>query len=899
MEDLIQLEDLIPEHPYNNDPNIQQKITAKWEFKELASSATEQPPKKGDYYKHQKLVQRFMLQYARLMILHETGTGKSFLIGAIGEAFRKQYEKTHRGIKRVLIVVTGETQEIDMKNMLICRSTNEYYLTQNILLAQNAKSMRTNATRSLNRHYTITRYEKLAKALSNKTDEQIREEYSDYLIILDEVHNLRINHTIDPHEHVNNEGKWDKLLTYKNIWRLTHLPDRSKVMGLTASLIIDDVNEAGPILNLVLPFEQQFPVGYDFTDSEVTIDDVEEYTRGHISYVRSLDTGAIEIKAGDLFDEEYESKDENGNVHIYKSQVMAVGLEMSDKQAESYSDAFLMAEQTNKIGKGLRREARHASKGIYPDGSYGNAIKDKQTGAIVNDKGFNKYIIPDGKWFRATPEFLHVLEDIDLLAEHNVKAWYTIEHIINKTDGIVVIFDEYVTGSGLIYLALALEAQGFTRFAEGASIFENKGGIAPYCSKRADEERKIRAGFPASSKRTEIPPRYATIITQTTGPETTNILDTISSYENRYGEYIKVLLISGKATEGISVNNGRAFVQYGGVWNPAKEYQARSRVFRSTSHVDLIDDEVKRLIQDGVDPEIARSTATLDVTVYKLATLFSEEQEEEFGAINSVDIMMYQYSEAKNRSAKKLMRMLKQVAIDCQIHHSRNIRKTIDKGGLDTDGSPECDFTTCEYQCYDTAPKEIDYSTYDINYSHEAIDKIKERIKDFFRFNGMGTLETIHEILDVEGDDHDLRIKYILLALSHMIVNREPILDRYGYRTYIKEDDGLYYLSRNYPLHTNIYQNQTAAFYGKTLIAEKTTKFTETFEEIEKEEAHGLVKKLLEIDQNDAEYLAKIRTELVNTPIGTHSSILEDSVNRHIKGSGPKKYVDTIFRLFY
>lgn len=907
MEQRIQLEDLIPEYPSVDEENFQRKISSRWEFAEMASSADEAPPKKGDFFKHQKLIQRFMLQYNRLMILHETGTGKSFLIGAVGETLRKSYHEG-RGIKRVLVLVTGDTQKIDMINLLVCRSTNGEYLTPGIINAATDQAQKTNATRSISKFYTVTTYRRFSKEISQKDDMELRALYSDTLIILDEIHNLRLspegfekvqrNIADNPGNilsedmdsdlfrektiKLDNGKKVKKMVkdtierVYKSMWRLTHVPDRIKVMGLTASLVINEVNEAGPVLNLILPINRQFAPRTRFND--LTLKDIEAHTRGYISYVRALDTGAVEKKEYLLLDDEVTDPD-TGEQYI--SQIVAAPISMSDIQSNAYIEAFEADESVNQ-GGGLRPKARQASGGIFPDGSYGNPPKGG------GESNFKKYVIPEGNWYRATPEFYDILRNEDDLADHNAKAWYTIFEVINKTNGIVVIFNELVKGSGLIYLALALEANGYARFTETTSVFETSTGIAPYCTNQRDSNRNLKPGFTQRN-------RYAAIISDTPKKQVPVILNTISSYENRYGDYIKVLLISELASEGISINNALAFVQYGGVWNPAQEYQARSRVFRSTSHVDLLNEQIDDLIQSGVPEEEAKRQAKIEVKVYKLMTVFPTEEEAPDLAIpegvESVDLLMYRYSEAKNRESKKLMRKLKQSAIDCQIHYERNVRPD------DVDGTPECDYDECVYECVDPMADDYDYSTYDIIYMNEAIDKIREDIQNYFRFNGMGSLRNIHRYLNPDDDDVKLRSKYIQLALARMIVDREPLIDRFGYQSYIKEDNGLYYLSKTYPLHTQIFQDQTAAYYGKTLIAKKVSPFSEVLGDIEKHVMDVVVAELLALDSNDPKYRDNIIAKISNYNIENHAVVLEDAVERHLKGIDTV-YADTIMDIF-
>lgn len=857
----VELADMLAEYDNVKDPNIQAIISSKWEFAELASGPNDPIPVKGDFYNHQKLVQRIMMVYHRLMILHETGTGKSFLIGAVGEALRKglQFE---RGIKGVIVVVTGPTQETDVKNLLVCKSTGGKYLNDKILYAASTRNMKNAASKSIARWYQIERYQSFAKKLQKMTDSEISKKYSGYAIFFDEIHNLRINHKLD----VLSANKLkDKENTYKQMWRLSHIPNNVKVIGMTASLVIKSVKEAGPILNLVLPIDNQ--IGRDVNLKTISLKKLEPYVRGHISFARALDTGAVKNVQGKIY--EYISRDEDGKV-LYESQVKIVKVVMSQKQTKSYVKAYY-TKGNGDSKSGLRQAGRQASGGIFPDGSWGNAIKREDEGGNVNItelKGFDKYVKPEAGWYTPTPEYREYLENPNYLKELSAKDHYIVHNIIAKSKGIVVIYYDLVTGSGLIKTALALQyALGYSRFSQSV-------GDRPYCY---DPDRKRKISMTPGK-------RFAAIMQGTKPSQIGQILEIMSSYENRHGDYIQVLFLSSMASEGISVNNATTFVQYGGLWNPSEEYQARSRVFRSTSHVDLI----RERIENGEDD------LRVEVKVYNLAAepnkqfvkrYQSRYRGEDDPKVKNTDLLLYRLSEAKNIASRGLIRKLKKLAIDCNIHHQRNIRLN------DVDGSPECDYDECKYKCFQDPFEKYDYSTYDVYYSGEAVNKITPEIKNYFRFNGSGTLISIRDYLDPKKESHALRLKYIQLALAKLIVTRTPIIDRFGYEVYIKESNGMYFLTNEFPLQT-YNTDQTMAYYGKTLIAEMATPFKQAIEQFENKKMTSIIDAIKTLEDEK-----KIESEIKSYPVTSRSIILEDAFLRKIKGED-SNYIKTVVKIF-
>lgn len=878
MGSIVQLEDLFAKYPSIDDQNIQEELTRKYEFAELASSPTEPFPAEGKAYNHQTLIQRFMRFYNRKIILHDTGTGKSYLIGTVGEYFH--LNRGPRGIKGVIIIVKGEVQELDMKKMLVCKSTNKYYLNDSVINAPNERAAKTNATKSLGEWYTIRKSRSFAKEIAGMSDEQLIDKFSDHLIIIDEIHNLRIKPTLDVMNTPDEKLKVGQRV-YKHLHRLTHIPHRIKVMGLSASITINDVNEAAHVMNLVLPMSRQFPVGANIKDA--TVEQLNYHLRGMVSYVRALDTGIKEIRMGAVDTQVYNL----GELDIpnYQSQLKIQALGMSDFQSYHYARAFNIKGEDNvkKIEK-LKLDARQASTMVYPDGSWGNQ----------ENGGFNKYYKPTGDgWYEPTEELMPFYQNLNQLSVLSTKIAFIV-NLCKKSNGIVAIFDELVEGSGLLDVAIALEKSGFTRFNEVNSIFITKDQNISYCQSGKDAKRTVRPEIQPGSKTGRY--SFSIIAGPTAKSQIPLILDTVSSYENRNGDYIKVFLYSGKAKEGISVNNMRKYVQLRGLWNPATEYQGKSRGIRSGSHNDLIDDMVEELMGRGYSREEARQRAVIDVEEYFLAAIPNEKIVRENPTVQSVDMMMYRYTEYKDVEGKDLMRKLKILATDCQTHYNRNVRAT------DLPGTPQCDYKQdCQYKCLapPNTPETLDYSTYDVYYIDDAVEKIVELIKLYFLKNGSGTIETIRNMISTQPglDLHTIKDKYIMLALYTLITDRIPIDDRFGYTVYLKEDNGVYYTSRQYPLQNDIYENRSLSFYGYSVITDVVRSFNDVLVDREKEEVFDLIGELKHIDPNTPDYINLLSRRIDDYKVENRTLILEDALYEQINGRG-NPYTQAIINIF-
>lgn len=887
--DSMELTDFMASYPSIDEPNIQELITAKWEFNQLASNPDDVTPNESGKFNHQELIERILRVYNRQICLHNTGTGKSFLIGILGEAERVVYNG--RGIKGVIVVVKGKTQLVDVMRTLICKSTKGHYLTEGILTGTTERSMKTNTSRSLRKWYDIVTYSVFGKKIAEMSDEALRVMYSDYLIIMDEFHNTRIIDErskkakfgdsnigeLSPHDNV----------TYQ-MWRLSHIPQRIKVVGLSASLMINSVKEAIITLNIILPKERQIPSDVDL--KTITTEELAKYVRGYISYVRSPDTHIFKNRLS--MAEPTVQTDSNGDT--YASQLIIHPLQMSAFQTKLYAEAYKIDLEG---GKRFKPNSRQASLGVYPpsdrfpNGSYGNDgfyeffEKDETTGhyKIKRDKQFLKNYFTEAN-----------LRGISVTAYEAIK-------ICREAKGVVVIFDELVDGSGLNYLAVAMDNMGFKHHDASRSVFVPKSGSGPppYCGGTVD--RVLRPGFELHNKVDYI--RYLMITKDTPNSHLSNILEIAGSDENKDAGIVKVFMISGRGKEGISINNMTTFIEYSGVWTPTAEYQAESRGIRATSHIPMFKEMVQRMMTVGMTPqeieiarikgappeilatlhnpvsrEVAEKWGYIPVDMYKFATFpHSKIIDPDTGnPYPSTDLLLYRYVENKDRKFKQFMRKLKQNAIDCWIHHERNIRPN------DIDGTDDCDYGPCVYTCVDPLPKAIDFTTSDVYYIKDIIEKINPAIQEYFRKNGYGTIDSIKQSIDPENTNLYAKKKYIQLALTESIINRQAISDRFGYYVYIREDNGVYYIVRDFPITDVVSDDRSSSFYGSTYVIERRENISKTLTSLESTDLDNVIAKLKKIDPNNINALDVAIKKESN---GTQVLLLETLLKKYVDGS--------------
>jgi hypothetical protein len=955
----IQLSDMLESYPAATTPGFQTLMTAKHEFAELASDVNERlPPGRGKYFKHQKFTHRMLRIVDDLLILSETGTGKSCEVQGFTEYTRSELDKARvdpstadekvAHFKRVIVLVAGPTQKNEFRTQLICKCSDGHYETPMVKNASSETSQKSNITLEIKRAgYEVKTYRSFASKVAKQYpatkqgDADLAEEFADTIFWVDEAHNLSVD--LGTGKEV--EEMRVKEQTYTTIHRVFHLAKRSKRIISSATPMINSDREIGPLMNLILPLDGQVPLGYnyrtapdndirvlfptlpatidrrtapkavmdpyyqgqfpnDYPFKSATVQDMEPRLRGRVVFIRAADTGAVIVEEGAPQNDEYEV-----NGVVYRSQLVLYTSLMSDFQTGGYLKAE--GAQKNDIGETVKDQlygaVRQASNFVFPDGYWGNGITDverrklrtardetriakggtvkktKEKGkkpeeeqkevdlvALEEDvelepgehgRAFRRYVVQKGNNFTATPDLYQYTTSIDNIKILSCK-YAQICQIVRDEPGNAFAYGEYVAGSGAIVLALCLQGLGFERYNESQSMFLGLGRdiVKPVCASadRTSTERRIRPDVRPKM-------RYALLTGATTDAQFASMMEAMNSYENRHGEYIKVLIASRTGRDAISISNVTQIHLIGAEWNQSAIYQALSRGIRATSHEDLIQEQQQALVAQGRDPSEAR----VEVKIYKHTAVANTDTHE------SIDLQMYRVSEYKDRTIKRIMRIMKQCAIGCRVHYSRNVRDT------DVDGSPTCDYDVCKYECVDPAPEEEDYSTYDVRYSGEVVTDAMNAIKFMFRYTNTANISVILDYLQ------DFRRKYVIMALERLVSNKIPLLDRYGYTSYLREDNSMFYLDRTYP--TNNPPSYSASYYTDGVIAIEQNSLTDIVATLESEKYEDVVEQMKGVDLSKGELNAKLDSMSLEGQV----KVLEDSLLKYVQGNSTP-FVDAV-----
>ena len=926
----MHLEDFLVNYPDPNTKNIQELVTAKKEFNELGATEINQREHLvqyplGKFYPHQELRGRLTRVTDRLFLNDEVGTGKTPSFIRISEEFRQrlQENKPDAFIKRAIVLVKGPTLEREFRYQILCVATDGRYITPAIENPyQDRRARNNNITREINKWYTISTYTRFARRVLGKpskkmrkadptliqpmSDQRIIEEFSNTLFFVDEVHNLRIDETEGgeydtvtiPIEEEAGATHYEKKRvkkikeSYTALHRVFTLIQKSVIVLASATPMINDPKEFGPLINLLLPANRQMPQSAIDNISNLTVDQINEYVRGKIVYVRGLQTGAIPIYEGERIKLDAKTRNKlqryleatrshtskDFNIKTFDPQTKVVKSYMIKGSIQDTTYQKVQQYHTN-----IYLAERQVSSFVFPDGSYGS------TRPRANEKaeGFYKYVIPPNRkrgieFYKANDELNTHLRDMNKLKKLSIKYARIVELCKEKNSGNCFIYTEF-DEIGAVMLGLCFEAQGFERFNETDSVFTTKTDEAgsallpPVCA-GLDEAKVIRRDFKPAL-------RYV-ILTSDIMKRSKNYFETakelFNSTENMHGDYIKIYIGSPTSRDGINLANVLQIHLASAAWNPSGTHQALSRAIRATSHNDLLEEKRKKL------PPEERENVTIDVRVYKHAAVGTDAEDK--NSETSTDIYMYLVSEPKEINIKHTMRKLKQCALDGQINYLRNIRLG------DKPGTPDCDYQACTYKCVDPAPPGIspvdyrvvdpnllDYSTYDLYYLEPLLKEIKEKIRALFTVNvgeNLIPLTNINlpDLYNLE-DFETYEIEYINRAIEELLNERNPINSRFGYPSYFHYgDNNELFISREFPVNILPIQLSGLGYYTENLITIKSTNLKDFVD-------RTVVVEKTQQELNDIRRITnadELAEALLEIPIESRVQLLEEAINNRL-----------------
>ena len=803
-------------YPDLNDPNFNIKIALKKEFqdaqydgqiRDIERQADLLCKAKFELSPHQVFVKNFLSSdtpYKGMLLYHGLGTGKTCSAIGVAEEMRQYMKRT--GLKRQIFVVASPNVQGNFRQQLfderkltkVTNAANPNEFTWNIescvgnsLIHEinpnsihniSREKLISNINSLINENYAFMGYIQFANISrahmliqSNETDEKeqkskeeqsIQKFFDDRLIIIDEVHNIRLADDSNRKEMQQVAAVLMKVVKHARGLRLLLLSATPMFNSYREIIWITNLlnsNDGRSLIQTSDVFENDGSFKESGKDSKESGKDSKESGKdllrrkltGYVSYVRGENPYTFPYRIyPSVFSPEnalksfsYPRIQMNGieidspiqNINVYVNRVerttyqMQVYLSIIDymrrKSHGFYTNAGIYREMPNfenmeSFGYTLLQRPLESLNIVYPDEDISDMLQTSDRANHYSDDLFQNAV--GGTGLSKVVSFATMENDEPLKHDYEYQPATIKKHgrifspenipkysvkiaeicnAIKKSEGIVLIYSQYIDG-GVVPIALALEEMGFTRYSHGLA------GRHRHLFKKAPTSPiDALSMLPRSEMATpeSFQPAQYIMITGDKGLSPSNNEDVkyATNRDNMDGSKVKVIIISKAGSEGLDFKAIRQIHILEPWFNMNRIEQIIGRGVRNLSHCAL--------------PFRKRN-----VQIYLHSTLIEGAEEE------AADLYLYRLAEKKAMQIGKVTRLLKESAADCILHigqtnftaeklsslaANQNIRLELssksDSGELrevdfrigDLDGSEICDYMSCEYQCNPKMPK--------------------------------------------------------------------------------------------------------------------------------------------------------------------------------------------------
>nr|QBK86197.1 MAG: DEAD/SNF2-like helicase [Marseillevirus LCMAC101] len=738
--------------------------------------------------------------------------------------------------KPALVIVPNKKIKDIWESEIVKTCTQDLYEPDYTEEEQTERTRGIRTRKKIGKTYSLDTQSDFLKGLP-KNPKIIRQDYSNRIIIIDEAHTLKVQVGKDGKEKVN-------IKRYLRFNKFFHTVENCRIVLLTATPIWDKTHEIASLMNLIIPEVNQLPTGKKFMNEFFTpdgklkpgptLDKLKRIFRGRISYLRiKLPFDITEMGSSEPWLE---------HIKVYPdamSQLQADAAKRAEENVTSREtvikskgvpilyeydwDKFeFIRDENNELipdddgkpfkvpqkikGGSLKNTSRQACILVAPI-----INKRKIEGVTFNEKYFESYF-KDKKprySFGNTPKD-KILKEVfkNRLYTYSTKYASIIQLLKDNPKENAYIYNTYVTDiGGVLPFAMILTLHGF-------EWVTSLGGM-----KKSSSTKR----FMVISAKTETSPAH-----------TAKMIDSFNNKDNKYGnnEYgQRCQIIVGSRTSGLGLTfkNIRQVHFVSPWWNIPSQIQAFGRGYRLTSHEQLPEGDryINLYRHVAVDQAKKKNGVRLNEG-FPSGVYFSRSDD-------PIDIYMYRFSQQKEFSNSEIYRFMKEMAWDCPLSYLRNVLAT------DEDGSRQCDYRECAYDCdgfepfdfqkrinkmssrrlhkiskkygiptgqktiaelkenitqawkYRIPGGEIERDTYDLYYSSDEIASLVEQVLKCFQSYFTLSLEALMRFIPVEEEEKES----LLQALDHIIDSRILINDRYGFSSYLQEQNNIYFLNTN------------------------------------------------------------------------------------------------------
>jgi Helicase conserved C-terminal domain/Type III restriction enzyme, res subunit len=414
---------------------------------------------------------------------------------------------------------------------------------------------------------------------------------------------------------------------------------------------------------------------------------------------------------------------------------------------------------------------------IDPDALISSMIGEKGLSNTMNYSEKTENYLPMRYNFDYKPEILAKYGPIfkmtdekgePLLAKYSAKIAEICRCVLNST-GIIIIYTQYIDG-GIVPLALALEELGFGRYSSSANAKNLFAGqrTEPLDALTMKPRSKLEEGFEFHQA------KYVMITgDKAFSPNNAADIKQLTNPENKYGKDIKVVLLSKAGAEGLDFKNIRQVHVLEPWFNMNRIEQIIGRGVRNLSHCQL--------------PFKERN-----VEIYLHGTHDADSEEE------AADLYVYRLAEKKAVQIGNVTRVMKSVAVDCILNHGQTnftqemmgqeVEQTLASGQTiklkagDRPHTEICDYMdNCNMVCspnVQVRSDEIITDNYSQNFVQMNQNMILQNIRNLFREKTTYERDALFAAINIVKQ---YPVEQIYYTLSYLINNKnEYLTDKYG-----------------------------------------------------------------------------------------------------------------------
>lgn len=749
-------------YPDYSDKNFHKNLLNKKEYKRyIDESALPQTcnPTNFALTKNQKFLKNFIhpsTPYNSILLFHDVGVGKTLTAISLAEQFITHLRK------KIIVIMPGNLKDNFKKQIFDVSRLDQpvsksYYnkvydstLTLDALEKKGAKLVR--------QKYEFFGFQEFANNVLNqiesikkqeKVDSFLKDMYSNTVIIIDEVHNLRVG--------TNEDKKVPPVLL-----RVLNSAINTKLILMTATPMFNDATEITWLLNLMLANDKRPLLNDDdmFENNSSKISSnglkiLKEVATGYISRVRGGNPETFPLRltpslSGINILSKKPSKDSNG-ILIPKALRLSKLELIPSYMSQSQKKIYMFAQGQHTIDDTKEKETDDEKSGISTIVQISNIVfpytvtQKSHYKEACGIRGFNnafEQITKNGTTqLNYSKTALRIaggefLSD-NLISNYAPKLKQIVDLILNST-GIIYVYSFFLY-SGIIPLAIALEHAGFQRYGS-TNIMETPVTLNKTSTRKHKQKQKQKQfKYTILSSKAEFTKDFEADIAA------------IRSEDNKNGDIVKVILGSSASAEGIDFKNIREVHFIEPWYHLNKMEQVIGRATRHCSHVSLQDEH-------------------RNVTIYHHVNKIDKDT-----VVESIDERIYRIAENKQENIDDIERVLQDVAIDCNLHVT-----SASAGSNDAETSQGKKIkmkptvkkqTNCIYKNTNTT---TDTSTFGLQFMEFDIEETIIRLQEIFSQHHVLTYnEIIQELAAYESRQlESIDVDVLNHALQRMIDNK-------------------------------------------------------------------------------------------------------------------------------